>query len=205
DREVIAELRGVIDDKGRSPFWDGLGRHFFQVDFPIADILSSSDKQFIAELMPTHPIYVPLLPKAAQAVIGKVHPQTEPARKLLESEGFAFSKMIDIFDGGPCVRCDRKAIRTIVESTDCELLGTDDPYGVDPHGAVTIDSLVATADGEFRCIGCVTRRTEGSVFLRRDDAERLQVQVGDRLIVSPLRGSAKEFWRGHRTPTEQSQ
>lgn len=58
DRQVIAELRGVIDAEGHSPFWDAVGRHFFQVDFPIADILSSEDKQFIAELMPAHPIYV---------------------------------------------------------------------------------------------------------------------------------------------------
>lgn len=200
DRELIAELRGVIDENGRSPFWDGLGKYFFQVDFPIADILSSSDKKFIAELMPTHPIYVPLLPQAAQDVIGKVHPKTEPAQKLLESEGFSFSKMVDIFDGGPCVRCDRKAVRTIVESTDCELVGI-----IDQPNESKIDSLVATAEGDFRCVGCVTRRADGSVSLHRDDADDLRVQVGDRLIISPLKGPAKAFWRGNQPSTEPNQ
>src|SRR5262249_2187424 len=29
DPVVIAEMRGVVDDQGQSPFWDALGRHFF--------------------------------------------------------------------------------------------------------------------------------------------------------------------------------
>jgi arginine N-succinyltransferase len=49
DREVIAELRGVTDDEGRSPFWEAVGRHFFQIDFRQADFLSGlEDKEFIA-------------------------------------------------------------------------------------------------------------------------------------------------------------
>ena len=76
-----------MDDHGRSPFWDALGKHFFDVDFPNADYLSLVNKKFIADLMPKHPIYIPLLPKDAQDVIGKVHEQTEPALKLLEAEG----------------------------------------------------------------------------------------------------------------------
>lgn len=189
DRQVIAELRGVIDDQGRSPFWDAVGQHFFQVDFPIADILSSRDKRFIAELMPTHPIYVPLLPAEAQAVIGQVHSKTRPAQRLLESEGFEFAKMIDIFDGGPCVSCDRRAIRTIVESTTCDLVSVFD--GAEPQQR---DSLVATAEGEFRMIGCQTRRSAAGVSLHRAEANRLEAKAGDRLIVSPLRGLADDFW-----------
>ena len=52
---VIAEMRGVSEE-GRSPFWEALGRHFFDIDFPKADYLSMLDKKFIAELMPSHPI-----------------------------------------------------------------------------------------------------------------------------------------------------
>ena len=190
DRQFIAELRGVIDDRGHSPFWDGLGRHFFQVDFPIADILSSQDKKFIAELMPTHPIYVPLLPQQAQDVIGKVHHNTEPARRLLETEGFHFAKMVDIFDGGPCVRCDRNAIRTIVESSLVKLIDV-----IDDQTESKADALVATSSGPFRCIGCLILRSHEGVTLRREDAQRLQVKVGDELILSPLRGKAKELWQ----------
>lgn len=198
DRQVIAEMRGVNDQDGRSPFWDAVGRHFFQVDFPIADILSSRDKRFIAELMPTHPIYVPLLPKEAREVIGKVHPKTEPALRLLESEGFHDAKMIDIFDAGPCVRCDRKAIRTIVESSLCELhevMADNDPKWDD----APIDTLVATAAGPFRCIGCPSHRVAGRIGLRQSDAEAMRLSVGYPMIVSPLRGTAKMFWNTDRT------
>ena len=57
DRQVIAELRGVVDQDGNGPFWDALGRSFFQVEFAVADARSARDKRFIAELMPPHPIY----------------------------------------------------------------------------------------------------------------------------------------------------
>ncbi len=36
---VIAEMRGVSDDKGSSPFWQWLEEHFFSMDFPTADYL----------------------------------------------------------------------------------------------------------------------------------------------------------------------
>ena len=78
DKVVLAEMRGSIDPEGCSPFWDAIGRHFFAVDFCKADYLSMVNKKFIADLMPSHPIYIPLLPKEAQAVVGQVHPQTAP-------------------------------------------------------------------------------------------------------------------------------
>src|SRR5215217_1398308 len=83
DAEVIAEMRGVVDDKGRSPFWDAVGHHFFEVDFPKADYLSMVNKRFIADLMPKHPIYIPLLPPEAQQVISQVHDHTKPALRIL--------------------------------------------------------------------------------------------------------------------------
>ena len=198
DRQIIAEMRGVIDEKGRAPFWDAIGRHFFQVDFPIADILSSQDKRFIGELMPAHPIYVPLLPAEAQAVIGEVHPNTAPAKRLLESEGFEFAKMVDIFDGGPCLRCDRKAIRTIVESRRCELVEVHSDVA---HGK--IDSLVATAEGRLRIIGCRTQRDQGKLSLAKSDAAKLNAFPGATLIVAPIKGTAESFWNSESTSHHQ--
>ena len=191
DRQVIAEMRGVIDPDGSSPFWEGIGRHFFQVDFPIADILSSKDKRFIAELMPKHPIYVPLLPADAQQVIGQVHELTLPARKLLESEGFHFARMVDIFDGGPVLRCDRNAIRTVKQSVERPIAAlVDQPLAERP------DTLLATVDGEYLAIGCATRRSADSVTLSRRDAEQLGVDVGQKVLAAPLRGPGDDFWTG---------
>ena len=35
--KMLAELRGVLDEDGNSPFWDALGRQFFGMTFPEAD------------------------------------------------------------------------------------------------------------------------------------------------------------------------
>ena len=66
--------------------------------------------------MPKHPIYIPLLPKDAQDVIGKVHNNTQPALAMLQKEGFENRGLVDIFDGGPTVECAAKEIRAVRES-----------------------------------------------------------------------------------------
>jgi arginine N-succinyltransferase len=116
ETEVIAEMRGVVDESGVSPLWAALGSHFFQIDYPRAETLSSQSKKFIADLMPRHPIYIPLLPKSAQDVIGKVHENTRPAKAVLEKEGFVFRDHVDIFDGGPALHCNTADIRSVKES-----------------------------------------------------------------------------------------
>ncbi len=115
--KVIAEMRGVSDEQGHSPFWEGLGRHFFSIEYDDAEhIVGQGNKACIAELMPKHPIYSVLLPPDAQAVLGRVHPQTAPALKLLEQEGFRHQGYIDIFDGGPTVEAPTAQIRSVRRS-----------------------------------------------------------------------------------------
>jgi arginine N-succinyltransferase len=114
---VIAEMRGVSNADGSSPFWQWLQEHFFNVDFPTADYLTGiGQKEFIAELMPKYPIYVSLLSKQAQAVIGKVHDKTKPALALLEKEGFSSRGYVDIFDAGPTVEARVEHIRSVRNS-----------------------------------------------------------------------------------------
>ncbi len=121
--QVLAELRGVVDDTGRAPFWDCLGAHFFRMSFSEADFLSAiTDNQFILDLMPKYPIYVDLLPPEGREVIGRVHSAGVGALKLLEWEGFTFERVVDIFDGGPLVTVPRRVIRTIRESRVVRLL-----------------------------------------------------------------------------------
>ena len=66
--------------------------------------------------MPKHPIYTHFLTPEAQAVIGEVHPQTAPARAVLEKEGFRYRNYVDIFDGGPTLECDIDRVRAIRKS-----------------------------------------------------------------------------------------
>ena len=115
--KVIAELRGKLDTDGRSPFWEGLGRHFFAMEYSTADYLTGiGQKSFIAELMPRHPVYANLLPDSARAVIGEVHDDTRAARVLLEQEGFRYEGYVDIFDAGPTLECFRDDIHAVRQS-----------------------------------------------------------------------------------------
>jgi arginine N-succinyltransferase len=182
DPIVIAEMRGVIDDRGHSPFWDAIGKHFFDIDFPKADYLSMVNKKFIADLMPTHPIYVPLLPPEAQAVIGKVHEQTEPALKMLQDEGFRFTGEIDIFEGGPVVSCRRDEIRTVRESRRAPISDVaDEISGKD-------EFVLCNIRKDFRvCKGAVEKLTDGSVRLGSRTAMCLNVKVGDTIRFAAIR------------------
>ncbi|HDG1690094.1 TPA: arginine N-succinyltransferase [Kluyvera georgiana] len=117
NHKVVAEMRGVIDEHGYSPFWESLGKRFFSMEFARADYLcGTGQKAFIAELMPKHPIYTDFLSEEARAVIGQVHPQTAPARAVLEKEGFRYRDYVDIFDGGPTLECEIDRVRAVRKS-----------------------------------------------------------------------------------------
>jgi len=113
---VVAELRGFIDKDGNSPFWDNLGFHFFQLPFKEADRLRAQHPECIEDFFPVHPIYPILLPKAAQEAIGKTHPNTTGALKILKEQNFRLSDYIDLFDGGPHLYAPTEQIKTIQES-----------------------------------------------------------------------------------------
>jgi arginine N-succinyltransferase len=172
---VIAEMRGISDDEGRSPFWDWLEEHFFSMDFPTADYLTGIGKKvFIAELMPKHPIYVSLLSKPAQKVINEVHPKTLPALRLLQAEGFARRGYVDIFDGGPTVEAQTADVKTVRNSQKYQVIIGD------------IDSsdnfIVCNTKVEgFRAVQAPVsvRITAEQVVISSEVAEALQVNEGD--------------------------
>jgi arginine N-succinyltransferase len=178
---VVSELRGVIDAAGRSPFWDAVGRHFFDIEFPRADYLSVVNKRFIADLMPTYPIYIPLLPAEAQAVIGKAHEESRPALKNLEAEGFRFCEKVDIFDAGPCISCARDEIRTVRESRVAEIVGVSE---AEPQSQSYM--IGSSTYGFHACVGGV-RWWGSGVTISHAAARALQAGTGDRVRVAPLR------------------
>jgi len=114
---VCAELRGWRAPDGRQPFWESLGKLFFDMEFEDADLANSAmGNQIISDLMPRHPIYVALLPDDAKGCLGKPHDSAAPAYKMLIGEGFAFNRYIDVFDGGPLVDARIDDIKTVKES-----------------------------------------------------------------------------------------
>jgi len=116
---TIAELRGVIDEAGGSPFWDGVAGRFFGMSFQEADEFNAKfGNQFIADLMPKHPVYIAMLQESAKAVIGVPHPSGRAAMRMLENEGFGWENYVDIFDGGPTMTARTDQIRSIREAKD---------------------------------------------------------------------------------------
>ncbi|WCM28700.1 arginine N-succinyltransferase [Sphingomonas sp. QA11] len=127
---ILAELRGVIDEAGGSPFWDGLAGRFFGMNFQDADQFNAvRGHQFIADLFPKHPIYVAMLSDSARASIGLPHPSGRAAMRMLENEGFAFENYIDIFDGGPTMTTKTDNVRTIHEARVSRVAAIDEDGG----------------------------------------------------------------------------
>ena len=177
DSMTIAEMRGVIDRQGRSPFWDALGSHFFQIEFPRAVMLLTVSKNFVADLMPTHPIYLPLLPQEARDVVGQVHQDTRPALAMLQKQGFVYQGFVDIFDGGPVVHANTAEIRTVAESR---------RMVVDRIGPVSASTpmLVAKAGPSFGAVLGAVDLSDDRVTLSAEMATALCVGVGDSLRVA---------------------
>ena len=73
-------------------------------------------RTFLAELMPQYPIYVPMLPQAAQDCIGRIHPDGQEAFDILEREGFETNSYIDLFDGGPTLYARTSNVVSIAKS-----------------------------------------------------------------------------------------
>ena len=196
DPIVIAEMRGVVDDHGHSPFWDAVGHHFFDIDFPKADYLSMVNKKFIADLMPKHPLYIPLLPKEAQQVIGQVHPETAPALKMLEDESFKRCDMVDIFEAGPVVRCRLQEIRSIRQSSRgiVEAITT-----TLPPSELTI---CASTQQDFRaCKATVEVLPTGGLRISTDVAAALQVKPGDTIRFVTARPNKTDTDMTHDAPS----
>ena len=138
---VITEIVGFSSDEGHSPFWDAVGKHFFDLPYTEAERLCGLESRtFLAELMPQYPIYVPMLPQAAQDCIGRIHPDGQEAFDILEREGFETNSYIDLFDGGPTLYARTPGIRSIAQSQ----TGTVKPgASIDARGSYLVcnDSL----------------------------------------------------------------
>lgn len=175
---VIAEMRGVSDSEGKSPFYDWLKEHFLSIEFTQADYLTGiGNKNFIADLMPKYPVYVNLLSDAAQSVINKVHTKTIPALRLLEAEGFSRGGYIDIFDAGPTVEAECKQIRTVRKSLKYQVLIDDNCQEYHSQKYIICNTKIEN----FRAIQTELslRETANQVVLSRDAAQALQVDQGD--------------------------
>ena len=165
---VLAEIQGVVDEQGRSPFWEDLGRHFFTMDMAHANYLTGvCDKGFIADLMPRFPVYTPLLSRKARSVIGEVRPDRLPVVDLLEREGFRYEEYVDIFDAGPTLEARIDTLTTVLASQQ-QVACIDESI----QGTTHLIANASTTD--FRCLYACLNPQQPSVSAAVADALRIQ-------------------------------
>ena len=177
--KLIAEMRGYQESSGRSPFYEGLGRHFFKMEFDHVDQLTAQGKKsFIAELMPRQPLYVAYLPQDAQDVVGKVHTSTAPARRLLEQEGMHFEGYVDIFDAGPVLQGRVSELRAVRDSALSVVdIDSDMTHACAPQLEPLLVSNTTLKD--FRMILSEAASVNGRIDLSADDQKLLRVRAGE--------------------------
>jgi arginine N-succinyltransferase len=179
--KVMAEMRGMCDEAGHSPFWESLGRHFFKMEFSQADYLTGvGNKAFIAELMPKFPLYTCFLSEQARAVIGQVHPDTEPALAMLKAEGFTCQGYVDIFDAGPAIECEAAKIRAVQASQPLVLAVGTPGHDATPflvHNRKREDCRITVAPARFAA---------GTLVVDPLTARRLQLSPGAQVRAVPL-------------------
>jgi arginine N-succinyltransferase len=182
--KFFASMAGITDADGHSPFWEALGRKFFQMDFLEAErmIEGARNRSLIVELMPHYPVYVPLLPGEAQAAMGQVHAEGELPFGILSAEGFEPDEYVDIFDGGPILQAHKNALRSFSHSMARSVTPALTNGAVEPF-------LIATAREQgFRAVvvECVSPELSESVALPAEAMRALDVTAGDAVLCVKL-------------------
>jgi len=173
---ILAELRGIIDERGGSPFWDGVAGRFFGMNFQEADYFNAiNGNQFIADLMPKHPVYIAMLGEDARSVIGVPHPSGRAAMRMLELEGFRHDGYVDIFDGGPTMVAHTDQVTSVRDAVQAKVTDVTATEGE--------RAILATGHlGTFRaCFGARLLDGEGGIAIDSASADLLDVREGDRV------------------------
>jgi arginine N-succinyltransferase len=147
--DVFSLMLGVTDDAGVSPFWEAVGRKFFGRDFEQVELESGGrSRTFIAEVMPSYPLYVPLLPAEAQRVLGEPDDGALLAYDIHLEEGFEPDRFVDIFDAGPVLTVPvARSASVLANETRIVRSLTDD---ASPSGAPYL--VAAGGAHQFRCV-----------------------------------------------------
>ena len=185
---IAAESPGLYDETdGRCPFWDAVGRRFFDMDYPQVERLTGGrNKAFIAELLPQSPVYVPLLPEQAQWAIGQLHPVGELPFSILLDEGFDTETYVDIFDGGPTVDARVAMLKTVATSRRQPLqLAPNDHAELGPW------HLVANTQRQGFCALLRRSHRPRSLVLDSASAGLLQATAGAALRAAVLQEAQK--------------
>src|SRR5262249_1929364 len=137
--EVLSELLPPLEPDGTSKLWESLGRHFTGMSYQEADRISQTNKEFIRTLFPQDPLYVCLLPKDGQDLIGVVGPETKSVEMMLRKIGLRYAGHIDPFDGGPHFMAKTDEILLIRTLTRAEVVALPESDESQPWGIIAVE------------------------------------------------------------------
>ena len=178
---VLSELMPPLSENGESLLWEALGRRFTNLSYQDADLLSRKNKEFITSLFPKGDIYTVLLSGEARDAIGKVGPDTEPVKHMLEKIGFRWREHIDPFDGGPHYWADTDKI-TLVNQTKKWHVHRDFLRGKSTNrGLISI-----FRDREYQCMQSVFETSRGKVQLPKVVWDTLELSGGEEVFLLPF-------------------
>lgn len=172
---VFSELRGIIDEEKNSPFYDGVLADYLNLTYEEADYLSSHGHQAeLNAMLPTDPIRLDGVSKAARTAIGCPHQDGQRALQFLEDEGFVFEGAIDLLDGGPLVVAKSRQIRTIRSSFEASIRPGD------VHQSEAEAVIMSAGRGKsFRSVRGSAVVRDQSIICSPDVMEHLHVKEGD--------------------------
>jgi arginine N-succinyltransferase len=171
--KILAELRGYIDPRQISPFWEAVGHHFCDLSF--VELMAQVDQGAIniKEIIPRYPIYISLLSPDVQNMIGKPHEASKPALDMLLHEGFKTTNEVDTLEAGPAVIAKTSNIRSIKQS---RVITIDISETLNDEN----EFIIANTKLDFRaCYGDIQFKNEKSGFIHPEVADALQVKKGD--------------------------
>ncbi|MFN9744454.1 MAG: arginine N-succinyltransferase [Betaproteobacteria bacterium] len=182
---MVAELPGLRDARGRSPFWDGLVRPFYGGEPEATAQRHGSDwRAGVAALLPRQAVYTAFLGAEVQAAIARVPAAALPMRELLEHAGLHHAHHVAIDDGGPVLEAATDALPTVAGSRIWTLAEPADESAQGPAHWV-----LAAPEGEAaRAARAPARYAAQHLVLTPAAALQLRVSAGDRVRAWPVQG-----------------
>ena len=184
-QRLIAEMMAPLTPDSRNTLWEYLGRRFINLEYTEADKFCRQSKEFITSLFPKGEIYASLLPPEARNLIGRVSPEAQPAKAMLEGLGFKYLGHCDPFDGGPYLEAQAEAVPLIAQTRNATL---GESKGADSSKDYPIDGFVSlTGPAGFRAVRTSYAESNGgaTVHVPPEKMYLIGAQVGDSVAVTP--------------------
>ena len=186
---LITELPGPRDSSGQSPFWQGLGRHFYPGDAQAAAVAHGAAwRTHVSALLPRQPVYTSFLPAPAQVAIAQVHSDALLLRDVLEQAGLRYSHHVNVEDAGPVLEATTDDLATVRRARRFMLALALAPQEKDQACVVLATSADAGADGGWRAKRVRGQVQSASLAISGEALALLGTAAGSRAWVTPLAG-----------------